>query len=117
REVLDRQELVTRSDKPGTDTRTLAAPPPKDSDVPAWLQKVVTRGLAVDPRQRYPSVEALLADLDRDPQRTRRRVLAAAGVLLAVAAIATFATWKMMPAQQAAAGPTCGTGADKIAAK
>lgn len=116
REVLDRQELVTRSDKPGTDTRTLAAPPPKDSDVPAWLQKVVTRGLAVDPKQRYPSVDALLADLERDPQRTRRRVLATAGVLVAVAAVATLVTYKMMPAQHAQ-GPTCGTGADRVAVR
>jgi tetratricopeptide (TPR) repeat protein len=117
REVLDRQQMLTVSETPAVDTRTLAAPPPKDSDVPAWLQKVVTRGLAVDPGQRYPTVDALLLDLDRDPARTRRRVLAAAGVLLAVAAIATFATWKMMPAQQAAAAPTCGTGAERIAAQ
>jgi tetratricopeptide (TPR) repeat protein len=102
------------SETPAVDTRTLAAPPPKDSDVPAWLQRVVTRGLAVDPGQRYPTVEALLVDLDRDPARTRRRVLAAGGVLLAVAAIATLVTWKMMPAQ-AAAGPTCGMGTDRIA--
>ncbi|HEY6033392.1 MAG TPA: serine/threonine-protein kinase [Kofleriaceae bacterium] len=52
REVLDRQQALTVAETPGIDTRTLAAPPPKDSDVPAWLQKVVTRGLAVDPRQR-----------------------------------------------------------------
>jgi len=115
KEVLGREEMVTRADKPGADTRTLAAPPPKDSDVPAWLQKVVTRGLAVDPKQRYPSVDALLADLERDPQRTRRRVMAAGGVLTAVAAVATLVTYKMMPAQHAQA-PTCGTGADHVAA-
>lgn len=114
REVLDRQELVTRADRPGTDTRTLAAPPPKSSEVPAWVQKVVSRGLAVDPKQRYPSVDALLADLDRDPQRTMRRALAAGAVLVAVAAFATLVTWKMMPAH--AVAPSCGTGADRIAA-
>jgi eukaryotic-like serine/threonine-protein kinase len=114
KEVLDRHELVTVAERPGPDSRTLAAPPPKGTDVPAWLQKVVTRGLAVDPRQRYPSVEALLADLDRDPARTMRRAATAAGVLVAVAALATVVTWKMMPTQHAAA-PTCGTGADRIA--
>ncbi|MEP6859608.1 MAG: protein kinase [Deltaproteobacteria bacterium] len=117
REVLDRQQMLTVSETPAVDTRSLAAPPPKDSDVPTWLQKVVTRGLAVDPGQRYPTVDALLLDLDRDPARTRRRVLAASGVLLAVAAIATFATWKMVPTQQAAAAPTCGTGAEQVAAQ
>jgi len=114
REVLDRQQMLTVSETPGIDTRTLAAPPPKDADVPAWLQKVVTRGLAVDPRQRYPSVDALLADLDRDPARTMRRAAAAAGILVAVAAIATLVTWKMLPAR-AAAAPTCGTGAERVA--
>jgi eukaryotic-like serine/threonine-protein kinase len=114
REVLDRQQMLTVAETPAVDTRTLAAPPPKESDVPAWLQKVVTRGLAVDPGQRYPTVDALLLDLDRDPARTRRRVAAAGGVLLAVAAIATLVTWKMMPAQ-AAAAPTCSTGAERIA--
>jgi tetratricopeptide (TPR) repeat protein/predicted Ser/Thr protein kinase len=117
REVLDRQQMLTVAETPGIDTRTLAAPPPKDADVPAWLQKVVTRGLAVDPRQRYPSVEALLADLDRDPARTMRRAAAAVGVLLAVATVATLVTWKMLPARQAAAAPSCSTGAERIAPK
>ncbi|MEO8843753.1 MAG: serine/threonine-protein kinase [Kofleriaceae bacterium] len=117
REVLDRQQMLTVSETPGVDTRTLAAPPPKDADVPAWLQKVVTRGLAVDPRQRYPSVEALLADLDRDPARTMRRAFAAVGVLLAVAAIATLVTWKVLPARQVVAAPTCSSGDDRVAAR
>ncbi|MEO6777242.1 MAG: serine/threonine-protein kinase [Kofleriaceae bacterium] len=115
REVLDRQEMMTVAETPGIDTRTLAAPPPKDADVPAWLQKVVARGLAVDPRQRYPSVEALLADLDRDPARTMRRAFAGIGILLTVAAIATLVTWKLLPTRQLAAAPSCGTGAARIA--
>jgi tetratricopeptide (TPR) repeat protein len=115
KEVLDRNELVTIAEgRAGSDTRTLAAPPPKDTDVPAWLQRVVARGLAVDPRQRYPSVQALLLELDRDPQRTRRRVAAAAGVLVGVAAVATLVTWKLAPKDHAAA-PSCSTGADRVA--
>jgi hypothetical protein len=114
KDVIDRQELVTLAEgKPGTDTRTLAAPPPKDSEVPAWLQRVVTRGLAVDPRQRFPSVEALLEEVDRDPARTVRRVAAATGVLVGVAAIATIVTYKLTPSPQAA--PTCGTGSEQVA--
>lgn len=110
------RELPTVADDPSTDTRTLAAAPPRNSDVPAWLQKVVARGLAVEPSQRYPSVEALLADLDRDPQRTRRRVGIAVGALLAVAAIATFVTSQLMARSETAAGPTCDTGDDRVAA-
>jgi len=113
--VLDRAEIPTVADDPNTDTRTLAAPPPKDTDVPAWLQRVVSRGLAVEPSHRYPSVNALLADLDRDPQRTRRRIAAAAGALLAVAGVATFITSRVMPTEQVAAKPSCSTGDDRIA--
>jgi eukaryotic-like serine/threonine-protein kinase len=113
--LLARAEAPTVADDPDSDTRTLAAPPPRDTSVPAWLQKVVSRGLAVEPRHRYPTVDALLAALDRDPERTRRRIGAAAGVLLAVAGIATFATSRMMPAQEAA-GPTCDSGDARVAA-
>src|SRR3569623_1371412 len=86
KEVLDRKAMLTVADKPGTDTRTLAAPPPKDSGVPTWLQKVVARGLAVDPKQRYPSVDALLRELERDPARTMRRVAGPRAAHVAVAA-------------------------------
>jgi tRNA A-37 threonylcarbamoyl transferase component Bud32/tetratricopeptide (TPR) repeat protein len=60
--------------------------------VPAWLRRILKRGLAEEPEQRYPSMEALLADLAAN--RTRHRVvfgavalglLAAAGVGVAVA--------------------------------
>ncbi|MCA9679035.1 MAG: serine/threonine protein kinase, partial [Myxococcales bacterium] len=73
-ELLDVGEQLTIVDKPGVEPRTLAAAPPRDVKVPAWVQRVVNRGLAVAPGHRYPSVDALLADLDRDPERTRRRV-------------------------------------------
>ena len=110
------KQQPTVADDPSTDTRTLAAAPPRTSDVPAWLQRVVARGLAVEPSQRYPSVEALLAELDRDPQRTRRRIAAAGGVLLAVAAVATLVTSQMMARSETAAAPTCDTGDARVAA-
>lgn len=113
--LLDRAEQPTVADDPSTDTRTLAAPPPKNTVVPAWLQRAVARGLAIEPSHRYPSVEALLVEIDRDPARTWRRVGIAAGALVAVAAVATFITSRVMPGQQVA-GPTCATGDDRVAA-
>ncbi|HUS32640.1 MAG TPA: serine/threonine-protein kinase, partial [Kofleriaceae bacterium] len=110
--ILDRREALTVADRPG-DTRSLAAPAPKGSDVPAWLQRVVTRGLAVNPAQRYPSVDALLRELDRDPARALRRGVAAVGALAAVAALAIVVTAKLMPSH--APGPSCGTGEDRVA--
>ncbi len=59
--------------------------PPGPHDVPAWLRKVVLRGLARDPADRYPDMQALLTALQRDPARTRNRALAglaAAAVLI-----------------------------------
>jgi tetratricopeptide (TPR) repeat protein len=67
-------------------------PPPASSKVPTWLRTVVVRGLAGDIAARYPSMNALLAALDADPTRTRRKlavigasVLGVAGLVSAVA--------------------------------
>jgi eukaryotic-like serine/threonine-protein kinase len=61
------------------------AEPPRDSDVPGWLRRVLERGLARDPGARYPSMHALLRELGRDRAARRRRALgAAAAVLLTV---------------------------------
>jgi eukaryotic-like serine/threonine-protein kinase len=43
--------------------------PPPSKRAPAWLRKVVLRGLALDPAARYPSMRALLKALDRKPGR------------------------------------------------
>jgi hypothetical protein len=64
-------------------------PPPAKHDVPTWLRRVLLRGLSVDPAARWPSMPALIAAIEHDPARTRRRWAAAAGVaLLATAAVA-----------------------------
>jgi serine/threonine protein kinase/tetratricopeptide (TPR) repeat protein len=60
--------------------------PPAQPRVPGWLRRVVLRGLRVDREQRYPSMEALLATLARDPARTRRR-WAAGGTVAALIAV------------------------------
>ncbi len=112
KELLDRHEQLTIVEKPGVEPRTLAMPPPEGSDVPAWLRKVVLRGLAAEPRHRYPSVDALLLELDRDPERTRRRIAIGAGAGAIVAGIAALVTWKMAPS----GAPTCDDGGDRIAA-
>ncbi len=62
--------------------------PPRASRVPAWLRRVVLRGLSLNPAQRFPSMEALAAALAADPAQRRRRVwlgVAAAGTLAALA--------------------------------
>jgi len=61
---------------------------PRKSPVPPWVRKVVRRGLEPDPARRFESMEAMLTALERDPARTRRRILLAAGGLALVVAVA-----------------------------
>src|SRR6266700_7301948 len=57
---------------------------PKGSTVPYWLREVVLRGLSVNPTDRWPSMNALLAQLEQQPAIVnRRRFIAAAAAKLA----------------------------------
>ncbi|WP_428262659.1 protein kinase domain-containing protein [Haliangium sp.] len=60
--------------------------PSKDSKVPGWLRAVVLRGLRAEPEERWPSMEALLEALARDPARRRRRIAAGVGAAAVVSA-------------------------------
>ncbi len=64
-------------------------PLPAGTDVPAWLRDIVLRGLAVDPEDRWPSMDAIIEALGRDPDARRRRLVlgAAATVLVAGAGL------------------------------
>jgi serine/threonine protein kinase len=73
--------------------------PPKGSKVPAYLRAIVRKGLRPKPADRFPSMQALLAELHKDPARTRRQVFLAA----AVAAVVGFGGWGIYSAQQARA--------------
>jgi len=88
------------------------ADPPPDADVPAWLRAVVVRGLSADPAARYPSMEALLAELDADPAPRRRRRLLAAAAVLAVGGALGGAVWL----SSGAAGPPPCVGAGDLSA-
>jgi predicted Ser/Thr protein kinase len=58
------------------------AAPASGTGVPAWLQRVVVRGLIVKPELRWPSMDDLVAALGRDPaSRQRRWSYAAAGLI------------------------------------
>lgn len=47
-------------------------PPSKAGNVPGWVHAVLCRGLEAEPARRYPSMQALLADLSRDSTMARR---------------------------------------------
>ena len=74
---------------------------PAGAQVPAWLRKVVLRGLSTEADARYPTMRALLADLDRDRRVARRSggfVAGLGGLALAVS------LWQRVPP---AAEPPC----------
>jgi tetratricopeptide (TPR) repeat protein len=63
------------------------APAPAPRTVPENVRRVLERGLAREPEQRFPSMEALLRELARDPRRARRRWLGASGAVLAFSGV------------------------------
>jgi len=64
--------------------RDEAPRPPPASGVPAQLQRVALRAIAAAPDARYPSIDALLADLAIDPFARRRQLAIVAGALAVV---------------------------------
>ncbi len=61
---------------------------PPGRPVPAWLRRIILRGLSVDPRARWPSLDAVADLLDRGLHRKRRLGVAAAGAALIAGTIA-----------------------------
>jgi tetratricopeptide (TPR) repeat protein len=73
----------------------LRGPPPwpPKSPVPKRIAEALARGLASKPSDRWPSMDALLAVLDRAPARQRRRWIIAGSVGAMAAAIGAAAGW------------------------
>ena len=62
---------------------------PENDRVAARLRRIVLRGLSLDKSQRYPTMEALLADLSHDPRAAAWKLGAGAGVA-ALISLAAF---------------------------
>jgi tetratricopeptide (TPR) repeat protein len=54
---------------------------PSKAKVPGWMRKVLLRGLATNPDERYASMAALLAALETDPTVRARRSAMGAGLI------------------------------------
>ena len=58
--------------------------------VPRWLRRIVVRGLAVDPARRWPSMQALLVEVERGQAQAHRKGVAAALAGLGVVGLAAW---------------------------
>jgi len=67
--------------------------PAARAQVPAWVRRVVVRGLRADPDERFPSMGELLVELSKDPEAARRRRLRIAGIGAAFAVLSAAAVF------------------------
>jgi len=86
------------------DVRTPSTP----RAVPQWLRRVLRRGLATRPEDRWPDMDALLAALRRGRARRTRLLVGAGAGVIALATIGTVATL-------GARAELCTGGADELA--
>jgi formylglycine-generating enzyme required for sulfatase activity len=70
-------------------------PLPKDRGVPAWIRRVITRGIRSASASRWPSMAALIAALEDDPAVKLRRSLIVGGAVAAVVVVMLVA-WQMV---------------------
>jgi tetratricopeptide (TPR) repeat protein len=75
--------------------------------VPAFVQRVLQRGLHAEPSRRFPTMTALLDELAKDPRAKRRRALGFA----AVAGVVAIGTAALMSSRES----PCESGAAEIA--
>ena len=82
-------------------------PPPSQSRVPPFIHRALLRALSTAPEARYPTLDALLVTLERDPARVRRRWLAATALSLLVTGSGALAwsTWNQRLAQLCTGAP------------
>jgi tetratricopeptide (TPR) repeat protein len=71
-------------------TQGTVTDPPAKSQVPRWVRQPLLRGLSVDPAGRFASIDQLLAALERDPTKSRRRWMTVGAVGLAAAALFAY---------------------------
>jgi len=70
------------------------APAPNVGKVPGWLRRMLLRGLAFAPEDRFPSMTALVDELARDRTIRRRRIAGGAVIALGIAGAGiAYAMW------------------------
>lgn len=83
--------------------------PHEDRNMPTWVRRLCERGLALEPRDRFPSMDALLVELRRDRAARWRRLGWLALAALPVALIFFAQQWNR-PVDRCLAGMAAGVG-------
>jgi tetratricopeptide (TPR) repeat protein len=78
------------------------------TEVPGWMAAVLDRGLSIDRAQRWPSMGALLDELERRARARRMRWIGAGVAVVAAAAAGAIAVAVMQPARIAQCAPPTG---------
>jgi eukaryotic-like serine/threonine-protein kinase len=71
----------------------IVPPPPRGTQVPLWIHKVIEKGLSREPQARHASMQAVLDALSNDPAVKRRRAATIASVAGIVALSLVFGVW------------------------
>ena len=69
--------------------------PARARDVPGWLYPILERALSARPADRYPSMDAMLDDLARDPERARRRRFQRLSMVALVVAVIGLSAYQL----------------------
>ncbi len=79
--------------------RGVVGPPPRDSKVPASIHRAMVKGLAPDPMDRHPSMDALLEVLTspHDDRRMLAIVVASVATLAAAGGVAALMAPRLFP--------------------
>ena len=77
-------------------------PLPKDRDVPAWIRRLILRGLKAEPAARWESMAALIRALEADPAIKLRRRLIGGGTI-AVGVTSLLVAWQIVSRRHAEA--------------
>jgi tetratricopeptide (TPR) repeat protein len=70
--------------------------------VPAWLERIIARGLRARAEDRWPTTRALLDTLDRGPRVTPRRAAVAVGAFVLASAVAVTVRERVVAGRAAA---------------
>ncbi|MEM6993148.1 MAG: protein kinase [Myxococcota bacterium] len=72
-------------------------PPPASATVPGFIHRALSRGLRVQPDQRFESMDALLHALDKDKRSRRVQLFALAGAVTLSSVATAGALWLSQP--------------------